>query len=105
MKNFKIGLLKETKTPPDKRAALTPSTALELQKRFPHIEIKIQSSELRAFKDQEYIDAGFEIVDDLSDCDFLLGVKSLLLSQTNLTCFFLTWQKNKNTIKNFFKQL
>ena len=77
MKKVKIGLLKETKTPPDKRAALTPSSALELQKRFPEAIIKIQSSDLRAFKDKEYIDAGFEVVEDISDCDLLIGVKEV----------------------------
>lgn len=77
MDNIKIGLLKETKTPPDKRAALTPTTAYELKERFPNVDIKIQSSEIRAFKDYEYLDAGFEVVEDISDCDLLIGVKEV----------------------------
>jgi len=80
MKIKTIGILKETKNPPDKRVALTPSTAQELQKRFPEIEIKIQSSDIRAFKDEEYTNAGLSIVDDVSDCDILIGVKEVKTS-------------------------
>ncbi|MEA3450452.1 MAG: NAD(P)-dependent oxidoreductase [Bacteroidota bacterium] len=77
MKKITIGILKETKNPPDKRVALTPSTALELQKRFPEIEIKIQSSYIRSFKDEEYRYVGLNVVDDVSDCDILIGIKEV----------------------------
>jgi len=77
MKKIKIGLLKETKTPPDRRTALTPRTAKMLAEKYPDIEICVQPSELRAFKDEEYTKAGFKLQDDLSDCDLLLGVKEV----------------------------
>ncbi len=77
MKKIKIGLLKETKTPPDRRTALTPNTAAELVKRFPEIEVYVQSSDLRAFSDDEYREKGLPVVDDISHCDVLVGVKEV----------------------------
>lgn len=76
-KKFKIGLVKETKTPPDKRVALPPAQALELMKRYSNVEVVAQPSDLRCFKDTEYSNVGIKIQDDLSDCDLLLGVKEV----------------------------
>ena len=81
MKRLKIGLLHETKTPPDRRSALTPSTAKKLKSMFDNIEIVVQHSDLRAFKDEEYEAEGFKIVDDVSDCDILLGVKEVKIEK------------------------
>lgn len=76
---FKIGLVKETKTPPDRRVALAPQEAIELMKRFPMIEVVAQPSDLRCYKDQEYTNVGVKLQDDLSDCDLLIGVKEIKL--------------------------
>ncbi len=77
MEKIKVGLLHETKNPPDRRAALTPSTAIEFLEKYPNVELKIQSSKLRAFTDEEYSAKGLTVVDDLSDCDVLLGIKEV----------------------------
>lgn len=74
---FKIGILRETKTPPDRRVALPPMQALALMRQFPNIEIAIQPSELRCYKDIEYTKVGLSLQEDLSDCDILLGVKEV----------------------------
>ena len=76
-KKFKIGLIKETKTPPDRRVALPPAQAAELMKRFNNVEVVAQPSELRCFKDSEYSDVGIKLQDDISDCDLLIGVKEV----------------------------
>jgi alanine dehydrogenase len=76
-KIYKLGILRETKTPPDKRTALAPKQAAELLKRFQNIELYIQSSKIRAYKDEEYKDLGLNVVDDLSECDILAGVKEV----------------------------
>lgn len=80
MKKIKIGLLKETKTPPDKRAALTPTTVKQLQDSFPNVEICIQPSEIRCFKDEEYLEKGFTLKNDLTNCNILLGIKEVEIS-------------------------
>lgn len=72
---MKIGLIKETKVPEDNRVALTPAQVAKLKKEFPLSDIVVQSSDIRAFKDQEYIDMGVKVVTDVSDCDVLLGIK------------------------------
>lgn len=72
---MKIGLLKETKTPVDNRVALAPEQVAQLNKEFPESEIVVQSSEIRAFTDDEYREAGVKVVEDVSDCDVLFGIK------------------------------
>ena len=74
---FKIGLVKETKTPPDRRVALPPAQAVELMKRFSNVEVVAQPSELRCYKDSEYTEAGIKLQNDISDCDLLIGVKEV----------------------------
>lgn len=74
---MKIGIVKETKNPPDKRVPLTPKKCAELKSAFPEIEIVVESSDIRAFQDDEYSDLGIEVVSDISDCEVLLGVKEV----------------------------
>lgn len=74
---FKIGVLKETKTPPDKRVVLPPMQVIELIKRFPNVEVYVQPSDIRCYKDSEYESLGIKLKEDLSDCDLLLGVKEV----------------------------
>ncbi len=74
---MKIGVLKETKTPPDKRVAITPSVAKLIQKKYPNIKIIVQPSELRTIKDFEYIENDIIVSNNLSDCDILIGIKEV----------------------------
>ena len=72
---MKIGLIKETKIPEDNRVALSPVQVARLNKEFPDSEIVVQSSDIRAFTDNDYREAGVKVVGDLSDCDVLFGIK------------------------------
>ena len=72
---MKIGILKETKIPVDNRVALTPTQIKELMEKYPHISFKVQPSDIRAYHDDEYRDAGITLDDDISDCNVLLGIK------------------------------
>ena len=74
---IKVGILKETKVPIDRRVAMTPKQAVDLLKKFPDIELFIQSSDIRCIKDKEYKDLGINVVEDLKECDVLLGVKEV----------------------------
>ena len=78
---IKIGLLRETKIPPDRRVALSPNMAAELLTRYPQLDIVAQPSSGRCFSDQEYIDAGIRIQEDLSDRDLLLGIKEVSIHE------------------------
>lgn len=77
MPRIKIGILRETKTPPDRRVALPPAAAIEVTERFPDVEVVVQPSPIRCFPDDEYRAAGLTLQEDLSDCDWLIGVKEV----------------------------
>ena len=74
---MKFGIIKERKNPPDRRVVFTPSELLKLKELYPQAEIKVESSDIRVFKDEEYAALGFEVTQDVSDCDVLIGVKEV----------------------------
>jgi len=74
---MKIGILKEEKIPADKRVALTPLQCSLLKKEFPEVEVFVQKGEDRSYSDEEFIDFGLPIVEDISHCDLLLGIKEV----------------------------
>ena len=74
---MKIGILREGKLPIDKRVPLTPNQCLELKRKYTNINIVVQPSDHRSFKDNDYSDLNIELQEDLSDCDFLFGVKEV----------------------------
>ena len=76
-----IGILAETKSPPDSRVVLPPSLCQEAMRRHPSLKIVVQSSPSRCFADDEYRERGIEVVDDVSSCDVLLGVKEVAIDQ------------------------
>lgn len=76
---LKIGLIREGKIPADNRVALTPKQCKWIQQNLP-VVIKVQPCEIRCYKDKEYVEAGIEIKEDLSDCDILMGIKEVPVS-------------------------
>lgn len=74
---MKFGIIKERKNPPDRRVVFSPKKLQEFKAAYPTAIIKIESSDIRVFSDEAYIKAGFEVVNDVSDCDVLLGVKEV----------------------------
>lgn len=72
---MKVGIIKETKIPVDNRVALSPKQVAELNKQYPQHRIVVQSSDIRAFSDEEYRSEGVEVVDNVCDCDILFGIK------------------------------
>ena len=96
---MKIGIIKEGKIPTDRRVALSPSACQEVLQKFPGTEIFVQHSTIRCYKDQEYIDAGITVADDVSHCDILLGIKEVpmvdLVSQKTYLFFSHTIKKQR----------
>jgi alanine dehydrogenase len=74
---MKFGIIKERKNPPDRRVVFSPSELLLVKKQFPNADFKVESSDIRVFTDAEYIEKGFEVSDNMDDCDVLLGVKEV----------------------------
>ncbi len=74
---IKFALIKERKTPPDRRVVFSPQMLKKARAKFPEAEFKVESSNIRIFSDEEYREPGFEVVQDVSDCDVMLGVKEV----------------------------
>jgi hypothetical protein len=74
---MKFGIIKERKNPPDRRVVFSPEKLQEFQQQFPTATIVVESSDIRVFSDDAYLNAGFEVTTDLSDCDVLIGVKEV----------------------------
>lgn len=93
----RIGLIKEGKTPADNRVALTPAQCKWIHKNASHVKVIAQSSDVRCFTDREYLSAGVEVKEDVSDCDILLGIKEVPVNQliAGKTYLFFSHTKKK----------
>lgn len=76
---MKFGIIKERKSPPDRRVVFSPYRLEVLKNEFPKAEIKVESSNVRVFTDEQYADKGFEVTSNMDDCDVLIGVKEVPL--------------------------
>jgi len=73
---MKIGIIREEKNPPDSRVPLTPTQCAYLIDKY-NIDISVQRSPGRCYNDEEYREMGIRLVDDVSDCEILMGVKEV----------------------------
>ena len=97
---MKFGIIKERKNPPDRRVVFSPTALKILQDSHPESIIKVESSDIRIFSDQEYIDLGFEVSTDISDCDVFFGVKEVPIDAlvANKKYFFFSHTIKKNPV-------
>ncbi len=72
-----IGIIKERKTPPDRRVVFTPNQLQELEKQYDNLKFIVEPSDIRIFSDEEYRNHGIKVSSDLSKCQVLLGVKEV----------------------------
>jgi len=77
----RIGLISEGKIPADNRVALTPAQCKWIHKNSTEVKVIAQASPDRCFADREYIAAGVEVKEDVSDCDILLGIKEVPIAR------------------------
>ena len=73
---MKIAIIREQKVPSDSRVVLTPSQCADLIK-VQGLDIVVQSSDVRSYGDDEYKALNVPIVNDVSDCDIMIGVKEV----------------------------
>ncbi len=74
---MKIGIIKERKNPPDRRVVLSPNDLVEITSKYPDAKFKVEKSDVRIYTDDQYSDLGFELSENMEDCDVLLGVKEV----------------------------
>ena len=74
---IKFALIKERKSPPDRRVVFSPKKCRNLLETFPDATMVVEKSEVRVFDDNLYKKEGIELADDLRNCDVMLGVKEV----------------------------
>lgn len=77
MSKIKLGVIREGKVPPDFRVPLTPQQCVQVQTKFPNVQVFVQPSPIRSFPDEAYRALGITVQEDLSDCHVLCGVKEV----------------------------
>lgn len=77
---MKIGIIREGKVPPDTRVPLNPQQCAYLRAEY-GLNVVVQPSPIRIFKDEEYEALGVPLVEYIGDCDLLLGVKEVPIDQ------------------------
>lgn len=76
-KTLRVGILRETKNPPDRRVPLTPPQIVALEELYPNVEFFVQPSDFRCYSNEEYEYLDIPLREDLRDCDILMGVKEI----------------------------
>jgi len=72
-----FGLIKERKTPPDKRVVLSPDACQKVLSAYENAEIIVEPSDIRTFSNEEYTAKDIKVASKMKDCDVLLGVKEV----------------------------
>src|SRR5215471_9608452 len=72
---MKIGLRREDKNEWERRVPLTPSHVKSLIEKG--LRVFVQPSSIRIFKNDEYLEAGATIQEDLTNCDVVFAVKEI----------------------------
>ncbi len=72
-----FAIIKERKNPPDRRVVFSPEKCQEVIQAYPDARIIVEASDVRIFPDEAYREAGFEVLEDISEADVLLGVKEV----------------------------
>jgi alanine dehydrogenase len=74
---MKFGIIKERKNPPDRRVVFAPDELARLKQIYQNLIVKVESSDIRFFSDEDYRNLGIEVADDISDCSIFFGVKEV----------------------------
>ncbi len=87
---MKIGLIKERKSPPDRRVVLTPDHVIKALKKYDNLEVIVEPSDIRIFADQLYTDKNITVSQNINDAEVLIGVKEVPIDNLipNKTYFF-----------------
>lgn len=92
-----IGLIRERKSPPDERVALSPAQCARIMAANPGVRIVAEPSPSRCFRDAAYAEAGIEITENMAQADVLLGIKEVPVANLipGKTYFFFSHTKKK----------
>ncbi|MBT8324239.1 MAG: alanine dehydrogenase [Winogradskyella sp.] len=74
---MKFAIIKERKNPPDRRVVLSPQACVAIKDQYPEAELLVESSDIRVFPDSAYSSLGFNVQEDVSEAEVMLGVKEV----------------------------
>lgn len=74
---MKFALIKERKNPPDRRVVFSPEMLAEARAQFKEATFIVEASTIRVFPDAAYTINGFDVLDDVSEADVMIGVKEV----------------------------
>ncbi|RED43917.1 alanine dehydrogenase [Winogradskyella eximia] len=72
-----FAIIKERKNPPDRRVVFSPEHLAAARAQFLEANFIVESSSIRVFSDEDYRKEGFEVLDDVSHADVMIGVKEV----------------------------
>lgn len=108
---MKFGIIRERKSPPDRRVVLTPDACNKILAKFPQAEIVVEPSPIRVFADGEYRAKGLKVASEMEKCDVLIGVKEVpvayLISNKKYFFFSHTIKKqsyNRNLLRTVLEK-
>ena len=78
-KIINLAILKEARLD-ENRTPFSPAQVSFILNKYSNIKIKVQPSNRRCFKDEDYEKAGAQITDDLSSANIIFGVKEIDIS-------------------------
>ena len=82
--HFTIAIIKEARID-ENRTPFTPKQIQTLITNFPNLNILVQPSKNRCFKNEDYFKAGAKIEEDISRSDIIFGVKEVEISRLPLS--------------------
>jgi len=74
---MKFGIIRERKSPPDRRVVLSPNACQEILAKYETAEIIVEPSPIRTYTGEEYKAAKIAVASKMEECDVLLGVKEV----------------------------
>ena len=103
---MRFGIIKERKSPPDRRVVFSPDELSRLKKRYQKAIIKVESSDIRIFTDENYRDMEIEVTENISDCDIFFGVKEVPVAALipNKSYFFFSHTLKKQSYNRLLLQ-
>ncbi|MCL5245214.1 NAD(P)-dependent oxidoreductase [Cellulophaga sp. 20_2_10] len=108
---MKFGIIKERKSPPDRRVVVSPEACKKVEATFSTAKIVVEPSDIRVYKDSEYTEKEITVAAEMQNCDVLIGVKEVpidaLLPNKKYFFFSHTIKKqpyNRNLLKAFLEK-
>ncbi|WP_405210829.1 NAD(P)-dependent oxidoreductase [Dokdonia sp. Asnod2-E02] len=76
---MKFAIITERKNPPDRRVVFSPEKLAEAREQFEDASFVVEESDIRVFPDMAYTINGFDVEEDITDADVMIGVKEVPL--------------------------